>query len=130
MKRLLILLFAIVAYSSGAVAQEAAMTFATLTHDFGTFPEETGNVSYTFEFTNTGKSDLILQNVKASCGCTSPDWTKTPVKSGEKGTVAVTYNATGRPGAFTKTITVIANSGEALLTINGEVTPRQKPAEE
>ena len=130
MKKLLILLFTVVAYNVGAMAQDAEMTFATLTHDFGTFPEETGSVSYTFEFTNTGKGDLILQNVRASCGCTTPDWTKTPVRPGEKGTVVVTYNASGRPGAFTKTITVTANSGEEVLTIKGEVIPRQQqPAE-
>ena len=125
MKKLLVLFIAAVAGLTTVVAQNVPeITFKSSVHDFGVFPEETGKVSCTFEFTNTGQSDLIVQNVRASCGCTTPDWTKTPVKPGESGFVEATYNASGRPGAFSKTITVTTNGGEHVLTIKGEVIPK------
>ncbi len=125
MKKLLILCIVAIAGWTTAAAQNAPeIAFDKLVHDFGTFPEETGKVSYTFEFTNAGKGDLIVQDVKASCGCTTPNWTKAPVKPGEKGVIEVTYNATGRPGAFTKTISVKTNMGDVTLTIKGEVVPK------
>jgi hypothetical protein len=131
MKKLLVLFIAIVAGFTTVAAQSVPdMKFKDLVHDFGTFPEETGKVTCSFEFTNTGKSDLIIQNVKASCGCTTPDWTKTPVKPGEKGFVEATYNATGRPGAFNKQITVTTSAGEERLTIKGEVTPKPPKVED
>ena len=127
MKKLLILFTVVVAGMATVTAQEASGTqgikFAELVYDFGTFPEETGKVNYTFEFTNTGKSVLILQNVKTSCGCTTPNWTKEPVAPGEKGSVEVIFDANGRAGAFNKTITVTTNFGEETLTIKGEVIP-------
>ena len=128
MKKLLVFFIAAMGGLT-AVAQPEAK-FKDLTYDFGTFPEEKGKVSCSFEFTNTGKSDLIIQNVKASCGCTNPDWTKTPVKPGKKGFVEAVYNADGRPGAFNKTITVTSNAGEQVLTIKGEVIPKSTKVED
>ncbi len=132
MKKLFVLFIAVVAGAAAVVAQEAApqLTFKTAVHDFGKFPEETGKVTCTFEFKNTGQSDLILQNVRASCGCTTPNWTKTPVRPGETGVVEATYNAAGRPGTFSKTITVTSNAGEQRLTIKGDVTPRVPKTED
>lgn len=107
------------------------ITFKTTSYDFGTFPEERGKVTCTFTFTNTGKSDLVLQKVRASCGCTTPNWTKTPIAPGDTGFVTATYNASGRPGAFTKTITVTSNAETSQrLTIRGEVVPKAKKPEE
>ena len=103
-------------------------TFAKSTYDFGTFSEEKGKVTHVFEFTNTGKEPVILQDVKTSCGCTTPNWTKTPVAPGKKGQVAVTYNSTGRPGQFSKTITVTSNAGESRLMIKGEVLLKRDAA--
>jgi hypothetical protein len=128
MKKLLV--FFIAAIAGMTVAAQPEIKFKELVYDFGTFPEESGKVSCSFEFTNTGKSDLILQNVKASCGCTTPNWTRTPVKPGEKGVVEATYNASGRPGAFNKTITVTSNAGEQRLTIKGDVTPKAAKVED
>lgn len=118
-----------------AAADSAAMApkieFVKTSHDFGTFPEERGKVTCTFTFKNTGKSDLILQKVRASCGCTTPNWTKTPVAPGDTGFVTATYNASGRPGAFNKTITVTSNADANMrLTIKGEVIPKVKSPEE
>lgn len=75
-----------------------------------------------FEFTNTGKTDIVITNVKPTCGCTVADYTKTPIKPGEKGKVNATFNAAVK-GAFTKTITVTTNAEEAPkpLTFKGTV---------
>lgn len=98
------------------------------THNFGQI-EKGKPVSYEFAFTNTTNEPIILTNVKASCGCTATNYTKTPVKAGETGTVTATYNAAS-PGNFHKTVTVTTNEGEGaqkVLIIKGEV---QKPATE
>lgn len=124
------LLVFFIAAAAGLTVAAQEIKFKKLEYDFGTFQEEKGKVSYTFEFTNSGKSDLIVQDVKASCGCTTPDWTKSPVKPGKKGFVEATYNADGRPGAFSKTVTVTTNAGEQVLTIKGEVTPKSTKVED
>jgi hypothetical protein len=70
-----------------------------------------------FEFTNTGKTDIVITNVKPTCGCTVADYTKTPIKPGEKGKVTATFNAANK-GAFTKTITVTTNAEEAPKSLS------------
>src|ERR1700723_2154817 len=73
------------------------------------FPEETYNfgevaegpqVTHEFKFTNTGKEPLVLSNVRASCGCTTPSWPKEPILPGKDAVILVTYNTQGRPGQF------------------------------
>lgn len=75
-----------------------------------------------FNFTNNGKSDVLITNVKASCGCTATDYTKTPIKPGQTASVKATYNAANK-GAFTKTVTVTTNAEESpkVLTFRGTV---------
>lgn len=75
-----------------------------------------------FEFKNTGKTTVIITNVKASCGCTATDYTKTPVQPGETAKVKATYNAAAK-GAFSKTITVTTNAEDApkVLSFKGTV---------
>jgi len=111
---------------------EPKISFDNQEHDFGKFKESDGKVTYKFEFVNTGGSDLIVQNVTASCGCTAPRWTREPVPPGGKGFVAATYNPAGRPGSFRKYVTVISNSnpGNARLTIIGEVEPKPRTVED
>ncbi|NMH29262.1 DUF1573 domain-containing protein [Flavobacterium silvaticum] len=70
-----------------------------------------------FSFTNTGKSDVIITNVKASCGCTTTDYTKTPVKPGETAFVKATFNAANK-GAFSKTLTVTTNADAEPKILN------------
>ncbi len=78
-----------------------------------------------FKFTNTGKEPLILTSVRASCGCTTPSWTRDPIAPGEKGVIKVKYD-TGRVGNFTKTVTVQSNAanGTVTLQIKGKVSPK------
>lgn len=98
------------------------------THEFGTI-EQGKPVSYEFTFTNTTNKDVTLTNVKASCGCTATNYTKTAVKPGERGTVTATYNAAAG-GAFHKTVTVMTseeNSAPKIITIKGTVKVNEVP---
>lgn len=90
-------------------------------HDFGKIKEGT-LATYSFIFHNTGKSPLILTNVQASCGCTTPEWSKEPISPGGQGIIKAAYNSYGRPGDFQKYITVKSNAGpDVTLTIKGSV---------
>lgn len=92
------------------------------THDFGDI-EKGKPVTYEFTFTNTTDKTVLITNVKPSCGCTAANYTKTPIKPGEKGMVAATYNAAS-PAPFQKTITVTTNEEGAapkVLIIKGKV---------
>ena len=95
--------------------------FSETIHDYGVM-EYGGDGVIEFEFKNVGKQPLILTNVRASCGCTTPIWPKEPVKKGKKGSITVKYN-TKIAGKFTKTIKVYSNAKSSMvtLTIKGEV---------
>ncbi|MEY4274872.1 MAG: hypothetical protein RL638_1820, partial [Bacteroidota bacterium] len=83
--------------------------------------------TYSFEFTNTGKAPVVISNVQPSCGCTTPEWTREPIMPGKTGKVTASYNSTGRPGNFNKSITVV-NNGEVQqiqLFISGTVQPKK-----
>jgi len=101
-------------------------------HDFGTFKEEDGKQTFDFFVTNTGKEPLVIQNIVASCGCTTPEWTKQPIPPGAKGKVTAIYDPAGRPGQFNKTLNVYMNTTPevVVLIIKGEVTPHEKTVEE
>ncbi len=125
----LLMLFALIMAISFSNAQEKAkIVFEETIHDFGTVLEDDGNQTTVFNFINKGESPLVLSNVRASCGCTTPRWTRVPVAPGEKGAINVTYRAKGRPGAFNKTITVSSNAENktVVLRIKGKVKPHVK----
>ena len=113
-------------------AQKPVIEFDQTTHDFGKINEADGRVTTIFTFQNTGMTPLVLSEVRASCGCTTPKWTREPVEPGQQGTITVTYNPSGRPGNFNKTITVTSNADPATtrLYIKGEVIPKSaKPVD-
>ncbi len=87
------------------------MTFKTKDHDFGDIVENQ-DVETTYEFTNTGKADLLISDCRASCGCTVPDWPKTPIKPGQKGVIKVRFNSAGKAGVNNKIVTVVSNTKE------------------
>jgi hypothetical protein len=104
----------------------AEITFAEKSHDFGTIQEAKGQVSHTFEFTNTGDGALVIIDATASCGCTRPEYPKEPIKPGKKGKIKVTYNPSHRPGEFSKQIKVRTNDSKhrrVTLKISGTVLP-------
>jgi len=115
-----------------AQTKDPKITFTEESFDFTTIAEEKGPVTHEFPFTNTGGAPLIIQNVKASCGCTTPDWTKDPVLPGKNGVIKATYNPQNRPGQFNKTITVTSNAenNTVVLTIKGTVTPKPHTLED
>lgn len=104
------------------------ITFAEQSYDFGTVVEGP-QVTHDFKIKNEGKEPLVLSNVRASCGCTVPTWPKEPILPGKESVISATYNTSGRPGHFNKTITIESNSegGNKVVTITGEVI---KPEED
>jgi hypothetical protein len=96
------------------------MYFAITVHDFGTV-QEGPTADHEFEFVNTGKEPIVISNVTASCGCTTPSYSKEPVLPGKKGKIKASYNTQGRVAPFTKSITITSNAGTKVLTIKGEV---------
>ncbi|MFT5916760.1 MAG: hypothetical protein ACI81T_003270 [Bacteroidia bacterium] len=109
-------------------ARQGKSVFTDVSHDFGQIKEENGKAEFTFKFKNEGAGPIRITYVKASCGCTTPSWSKEPVARGESGFVKVVYNPQGRPGSFSKTITV-RTDGEPqamVLRIRGIVIPRPK----
>lgn len=115
-----------------SMGQTPVITFDKTTHDFGKINEADGRVTTTFTFKNEGTTPLVLSNVRASCGCTTPKWTKEPIEPGQTGEIMVTYNPNGRPGRFQKTITVTSNSSQPTLKlyIKGEVIPKSSQSVE
>ena len=125
-KTSLILLFTVF-ISAVAFAAQPSMEFTKTEHNFGTIKEEMGAVTTQFEFTNKGDSPLIIQRVAASCGCTTPSYTREPILAGKKGVITVQYSTVRRPGAFNKTIRVYSNVPDTVyvLTIKGNLTPKK-----
>ena len=125
MKQKILMIVALLGITLASFAQKAEIRFDKTSHNYGTFSEANPIVKCTFTFTNTGDAPLIINQAVASCGCTVPKYTKTPVKPGEKGTVEVTYNGKGKfPGHFKKTIMVRTNGTPEMvrLYIEGDMT--------
>ena len=112
-------------YAIGQTAEQKIKWDKTV-HDFGVFNEEDGNQTAVFEFTNDGDSPLFITNVRASCGCTTPEWSKEPIQPGDKGFIKAAYNPANRPGKFNKSITVTTNEENptSVLRISGDVIPK------
>lgn len=103
---------------------DSKIKFEVMTHDFGTIQETDGDAKCVFKFTNEGDSPLLITRAQASCGCTSPEYPKKPIRPGESGEIKVTYHAKGRPGPFDKSVYVYSNdktSERVMLTITGNV---------
>jgi uncharacterized cupredoxin-like copper-binding protein len=126
------LILLLMAAPVNAQSKKAVASFATDVHDFGKIKEADGPVTYQFEFTNTGGEPLIISNVASSCGCTTPNYPKSPVLPGTKNSITVSYNPAGRPGRFEKTITIYTNGDPDIyvLKITGEVIPKQPSLED
>ncbi|MBP3845466.1 MAG: DUF1573 domain-containing protein [Prevotella sp.] len=126
MKKFILMTLMLVCGMTAVMAQKPAqIKFDKTTHNFGTFSESEPKVTCSFSFTNIGEQPLMINQAIASCGCTVPEYTKTPIQPGEKGQIKVTYNGTGKfPGHFKKSITVRTNGAVELtrLYIEGDMT--------
>jgi len=98
-------------------------------HDFGTILEKKGPVKHTFQLKNTSKKTIIINNVKAWCGCTTTEFSKKPIGPGQRGEVTVTFNPHYRPGKFSKEVVVLADEGRSYirLWVKGTVVPMEHP---
>lgn len=96
----------------------AEIKFDTLHVDLGTFSAKEPEQKCRFSFTNTGSAPLVIQQVFASCGCTTYSYPKTPVKPGQGGVIEITYNGSGKfPGKFRKTVTVRSNAKTEIVRL-------------
>ncbi len=117
----LVIFFVFFSCSPTIPANDASISISSLEYNFGELFYKSKAV-YKFDFTNPGKTPLVIYNVKTSCGCTVPQWPKKPIRSGKTGTIAIEYD-TSHAGAFNKTITVFYNGKESPveLSIKGRV---------
>ncbi len=122
MKKLVLFLFVgLLGFSLTAQDTSAKIEFKTETVDYGEITKGSDGVRV-FEFTNTGKTPLIISDVRSSCGCTIPKKPKDPIMPGKTGEIQVKYD-TNRVGPIRKAITVISNADTPtkVLKIKGEV---------
>jgi hypothetical protein len=107
---------------SNAFAALPVMNFKDTVYDFGTI-KEGELVSGEFEFTNTGKTPLIVSSANASCGCTVADFPREPLAPGKSSVIKVRFNSEGKKGHQEKTVTLTTNSvrGVRTLFMKGEV---------
>ena len=101
--------------------KEVTLAIDRTVHDFGIIRESDGKTSTVFTVVNLGNTPLIINDVKASCGCTTPEWTKEPIVPGGTGYIKATYDPTNRIYAFDRTLTVYTNGNpsEIVLHIKG-----------
>lgn len=115
------------ASSQTAAGKMPKLTFAeTGVYDFGNMVEG-DTVEHVFTFTNTGEFPLIINNITASCGCTTPEWPREPVMPGQKSTVKVRFNSRGKMGQQNKTITIFANTEPSMTDLHFKAQVDPKP---
>ena len=102
------------------------MTFEFTEHDYGIL-EQGADASYEFVYKNTGKVPLIITKVKSSCGCTTPTWSKEPLKRGKKEVLLVKYDSK-RLGFINKSVTVYSNAENSpvVISIKGKIIQKKK----
>lgn len=102
--------------------KQTSIVFDEPEHEFGDV-KEGDFAKYEFVFKNTGSEPLYVRDAKASCGCTTPEWTKDTIAPGGEGKILVQFNSQGRPGDFNKSVTVLANTDPeaTVITIKGHV---------
>ena len=122
MKRILIFLSFLLLSAAGLSAQEDSfykeadvIRFDRKVHDFGDVLIAEGPVTCIFTFTNIGKQPIVIHNVISSCGCTTPEWTREPVRPGATGTIQATFSNDQGPFPFDKTLTVYVGVGSSSL---------------
>lgn len=122
----LLLLFICAASLAQQVKQ---LHFREETHDFGAVDENNGPVTHEFVFINTSPRPVKILKVQASCGCTTPGWSKEPIPPGKEGFIQASYDPKGRPGFFSKSLTVTTDleANPVILQIKGQVTNDVEP---
>lgn len=115
---------AVTATKTEAPAPEnaAIISFESGMYNFGKISQGE-KVNHEFKFKNTGKSPLIITNATATCGCTTPDIPKAPIKPGDSGVIKVVFNSAGKMGMQDKIVTITSNASPATTEVHliGEV---------
>lgn len=114
------------------VAEAAPTTkikFAETSHDFGKI-KQGDVVKHTFKFTNVGENDLVLKNVRPSCGCTALEWPREAIAPGESGEIEAQFNSRGKMGKQHKYFTIQYNGTPEIerVAFTGEVVAPPQPA--
>ena len=108
------------ATAQNTAAPEDVLQLKESEHDFAKIPQGKP-VYYIFDIVNTGKKELKLDDVHASCGCTTPEWSREPIAPGATAKIKVGYNAAAE-GPFDKFITVTYNTNQTKqIKITGTV---------
>ena len=94
----------------------AQIEFAELEHDFGRVSEGE-RVGWYFSYENTGGSDLVIKNVRATCGCTVPQFSKKPLPPGKKDNLQVIFDSSGKMGKEIKSISIESNAQNNMVKI-------------
>ena len=106
--------------TTATIVADDVLKLKETAHDFSQIPQGKP-VYYSFEITNVGKTELKLDNVQASCGCTTPEWSRDPIAAGATAQIRVGYNAAAQ-GPFEKTITITYNTNQSKqIIIKGTV---------
>ena len=115
-----LLLIAVAASAQTAATKTDPLVLKQTEHDFGKIPQGKP-VYFSFDLSNVGNESLTLENVQASCGCTTPEWSKEPIAPGASAQIRVGYNAASE-GLFQKDITITYRNGETKrIQIKGQV---------
>ncbi|MCY4780184.1 DUF1573 domain-containing protein [Sphingobacterium sp. UT-1RO-CII-1] len=101
------------------------LEFVESVFDFGEI-KEGEVVEHMYIFENKGTAPIILSQVSASCGCTTPSYTQTPILPGKQGEVKVVFDSNGQVGKQQKIITVVSNAENNVTTVQlrGEVVAK------
>ncbi|GAB4478975.1 MAG: hypothetical protein OHK0057_30530 [Thermoflexibacter sp.] len=105
-----------------AKAGVAKIEFDKVQHDFGTI-KEGEVVKHKFTFKNVGDVPLVISDVKPTCGCTTTNFTKTPVMPNGQGEIELQFDSSGKAGPQHKPVTVLANveGGQTQLVLTATV---------
>lgn len=120
MKKQFFFVLACLCLTTAALAQ-GKLKFKEETREFGKI-QQGKPVTHEFVFTNTGNAPVVISNATATCGCTTPEWSKEPILPGKTGIVKATFNAAVM-GQFNKPVTVYTNAETPTVTVylKGEV---------
>ncbi|MFY0601536.1 MAG: DUF1573 domain-containing protein [Cyclobacteriaceae bacterium] len=116
-------------YAQSEENQEAQtgpkVVFEETVHEFGDITQG-DRVEHVFKYMNNGTEPLIISNVKTTCGCTAPDWSREPLAPGESADLTVRFNSSGKNGMINKTITINSNAVNSTerIRITTNVLPR------
>lgn len=120
---LLAILFTLLASTAFGQSESTSLTFESTAHEFGTI-KQGDVVKHTFKYRNNNDAPVKITNVKPSCGCTVPSFSRDEIQPGETGEIFVKFNSAGKMGKQRKSVTVMLDQEGArpvILRLNGEV---------